>query len=101
MADALGVASTRAAGSLQLLQRVHEDRSPTRTPCLSLPGEVGVRAILLAQRGIACAGYCLEGPQGLCQVYCGGRWDRALMSGGQGEQVPATAVGSGPWPPLL
>jgi len=97
VADALGVASTRAAGSLQM---VHEDRSPMRDLCLSLPGEIGVRAALFAERGIAGVGHCLEGPHGLFEVYYAGRWDRERLIGGLGEHYPATAVGFKPWPSI-
>jgi len=97
VADALGVASTRAAGTLQM---VHEDRSPMRDLCLSLPGEVGVRAALLAERGITGVDQCLEGPHGLFEVYYEGYWDRERLTGGLGARYPATAVGFKPWPSI-
>lgn len=93
--DALGIAFTQAAGTHEI---VFGKDSTIRGFGHAVPGEVGVRAALMAQAGISGVRRSFEGTHGLWNVYYQGEYDRELLLGDLGIRYAVLNDGFKPWP---
>lgn len=93
--NALGLAFVQAAGTHEI---VFGKDSTIRGFGHAVPGEVGVRAALMAQAGITGVRNSFEGAAGLWNVYYGGQYDRELFLGELGTRYDVLADGFKPWP---
>ncbi|GAF69443.1 unnamed protein product [marine sediment metagenome] len=95
MVNALGIAFTQAAGTMQAVYDVGSD---IRGMLNGVPGEVGVRAALMAQIGCTGVRNIFDGQAGLINVYFGGKCNRSVLIGNLGNKFPALNDGFKPWP---
>ncbi|NKY54358.1 MmgE/PrpD family protein [Nocardia vermiculata] len=93
--NALGIAFTQAAGTHEI---VFGKNSTIRGFGHAVPGEVGVRAALMAQAGISGVRRSFEGVHGLWNVYYQGEYDRDLLLGDLGVRYDVLEDGFKPWP---
>lgn len=93
--NALGLAFVQAAGTHEI---VFGKNSTIRGFGHAVPGEVGVRAALMAQRGITGVRNSFEGPAGLWNVYYQGNYDRDRFIGDLGTRWNVRENGFKPWP---
>lgn len=93
--DALGLAFVQASGTHEI---VFGKDSTIRGFGHAVPGEVGVRAALMAQRGISGVRNSLEGTAGLWNVYYQGNYDRDLLLGDLETRWDVRSDGFKPWP---
>lgn len=93
--DALGIAFTQAAGTHEI---VFGKDSTIRGFGHAVPGEVGVRAALMAQAGISGVRRSLEGQHGFWNVYYQGEYDRDRLIGDLGVSYAVLDDGFKPWP---
>ncbi|AZI35365.1 hypothetical protein NT2_09_01610 [Caenibius tardaugens NBRC 16725] len=93
--NALGHAFMQAAGTHEI---VFGKDSTIRGFGHALPGEVGVRAALMAQAGITGVRNSLEGTAGLWNVYYQGDYDREALLGDLGHRWIVRQDGFKPWP---
>jgi len=95
MVNALGIAFTQAAGTMQAVYDVGSD---IRGMLNGVPGEVGIRAALMAQIGCTGVRNIFDGQAGLINVYFGGKCNRSVLIGNLGNKFPALNDGFKPWP---
>ncbi|MFC2058599.1 MmgE/PrpD family protein [Chloroflexota bacterium] len=95
LTNALGIAFLRAAGTMEVIYGLD---SNIRGMYNAAPGEEGVRASLMAQRGITGVKNSLEGRFGLFNNYFHGKYDRSALLGELGKRFPAINIGFKPWP---
>lgn len=95
MVNALGLAFVQAAGTQEI---VFGKDSTIRGFGHAVPGEVGVRAALMAERGISGVRNSFEGERGLWNVYYGGLYDRDTLVGDLGTRWGVLNDGFKPWP---
>ncbi len=93
--NALGLAFIQSAGTHEI---VFGKDSTIRGFGHAVPGEVGVRAALMAQRNISGVRNSLEGPAGFWNVYYGGDYDREVLVGELGQRWDVRRDGFKPWP---
>lgn len=93
--NALGIAFTQAAGTQEI---VFGKDSTIRGFGHAVPGEVGVRAALMAQSGISGVRNSLEGAKGLWNVYYQGEYDRERLLGAMHTRFDVLDDGFKPWP---
>lgn len=93
--NALGLAFTQAAGTHEI---VFGKDSTIRGFGHAVPGEVGVRAALMAQAGITGVRNSFEGAAGLWNVYYGGEYNRDAFVGDLGARWSVRDDGFKPWP---
>lgn len=93
--NAIGLAFVQAAGTHEI---VFGKDSTIRGFGHAVPGEVGVRAALMAQRGITGVQNSFEGPAGLWNVYYQGHYDRERFIGELGQRWDVRSDGFKPWP---
>jgi 2-methylcitrate dehydratase PrpD len=95
MVNALGLAFVQAAGTHEI---VFGKDSTIRGFGHAVPGEVGLRAALMAERGITGVRNSFEGAAGLWNVYYQGDYDRDALVGDLGTRWAVRDDGFKPWP---
>jgi 2-methylcitrate dehydratase PrpD len=95
MADALGIAFTQVAGTLQTS---FGPGATIRGLYASFVGQQGVMAALLAQKGITGTRSPFEGRAGLFNVYFDGTYNEDLLIGELGKRFEGVNVAFKPWP---
>jgi 2-methylcitrate dehydratase PrpD len=95
MADALGIAFTQVAGTLQTS---FGPGAMIRGLYASFVGQQGVMAALLAQKGITGCKAPFEGKAGLFNVYFDGKYNEDLLIGELGKRFEGVNVAFKPWP---
>ena len=93
--NALGLAFIQSSGTHEI---VFGKDSTIRGFGHAVPGEVGVRAALMAQRNISGVRNSFEGPAGFWNVYYGGDYDREVLVGDLGQRWDVRDNGFKPWP---
>lgn len=93
--NALGLAFIQASGTHEI---VFGKDSTIRGFGHAVPGEVGVRAALMAERNISGVRNSFEGPAGLWNVYYQGQYDREIFIGDLGTRWDVRNDGFKPWP---
>ena len=95
MADALGIAFTQVAGTLQTS---FGPGAIIRGLYASFVDQQGVMAALLAQKGITGTRAPFEGRAGLFNVYFDGTYNEDLLLGELGKRFEGVNVAFKPWP---
>ncbi|MDI7258826.1 MAG: MmgE/PrpD family protein [Thermodesulfobacteriota bacterium] len=95
MVDALGIALSQAAGTMELRFASGSDLGGMYA---SFPSKGGVLSSLMAQRGIRGLGTCLEGKAGLFNSYFGGKYGRDILTAELGKRFDGVDVSFKPWP---
>jgi 2-methylcitrate dehydratase PrpD len=93
--DALGLALTQAAGTLECLR---SDRSAVRGLRDGFAYKDGMLAALLAAEGVRGDEGVFEGEYGFFNAYLRGAYDRERLVGGLGERWEGLNVSLKPWP---
>ncbi len=93
--DALGLAFIQSAGTQEI---VFGKGTSVRGFGHAVPGEVGVRAALMARAGIGGVRQSLDGQYGFWNVYYDGKHDRDLLLGDLGTRYDVLENGFKPWP---
>jgi 2-methylcitrate dehydratase PrpD len=95
MADALGIAFTQVAGTLQTS---FGPGAMIRGLYASFVGQQGIMAALLAEKGITGCKAPFEGRAGLFNVYFDGTYNEELLLGALGKRFEGINVAFKPWP---
>jgi 2-methylcitrate dehydratase PrpD len=93
--DALGIALNQAGGTFEMAFNPHS--KVMRAVYGILPGESGLKAALLASKGISASDTCLEGTAGLYKMYFAGKYDRSIALDQLGKRFDNTKISFKPW----
>ena len=93
--DALGIAFTQAAGTMELCYGVG---SVLRAMYPAFTGLAGTLSACMAQRGITGVKTSLDGKAGFFNVYFEGEYDRKSLIGELGKKFEGVNMGLKPWP---
>ena len=95
IADAFGIALNQAGGTFEM---AFSPTANVRAIYAGFPAETGLRAALLAQKGITAAKTSLEGTTGLYRMYFNGQYDPNAALDRLGERFEINEVSIKPWP---
>jgi len=95
MVDALGIAFSQAAGTMELRFAQGSDLGGMYA---SFPSKAAVLSALMAQHGIKGINTCLEGKAGLFNSYFGGHYRREFLTADLGRRFEGVTVSFKPWP---
>ncbi|KAA9163294.1 MmgE/PrpD family protein [Amycolatopsis acidicola] len=93
--DALGIAFSQLGGTFELAYGVGHD---LRGMYAGFSAKAGLFSALLAETGVSGIKTSFEGSAGFMNVYFGGKWDRAGMLAGLGEDFRGSTIVYKPWP---
>jgi 2-methylcitrate dehydratase PrpD len=95
IADAFGIALNQAGGTFEM---AFSPTANVRAIYAGFPAETGLRAALLAQKGITAAKTSLEGRTGLYKMYFNGQYDPNEALDRLGKRYEINEVSIKPWP---
>jgi len=93
--SAFGIALNQAAGTFEM---AFSPTANVRAIYAGFPAEAGLKAALLAERGITAPETSLEGTAGLYNMYFSAGYDPAVALDRLGERFEITEVSFKPWP---
>lgn len=95
IANALGIASLQSSGTTEMINATGSD---LRAIYAGFPAKGAVLATLLAEKGLSGIPTLFEGKYGILSLYFGGRYDRANLVAGLGEEFTGGLTLYKRWP---